>query len=175
MKINPDFISPCGLYCGVCAIYIAHRDNNRKFKERLVGLYKGGVPGKGTLPNSENLSTENIRCHGCLSDDQFMHCKQCEIRDCTRKKGYSGCHQCEEFPCQYIENFSMAVGKKVILRAVPYRRKVGTEKWIRDEEARHWGAKASKNGFGKAVRSFKFTQSQWSKKIMDFILFKKLK
>jgi hypothetical protein len=29
----------------------------------------------------------------------------------------------------------MAVGKKVILRAVPYRREFGTEKWIRDEEA----------------------------------------
>jgi hypothetical protein len=29
MATNPDFISPCGLYCGVCAIYIAHRDNNR--------------------------------------------------------------------------------------------------------------------------------------------------
>ncbi len=27
MKINPDFVSPCGLYCGVCAIHIAHRDN----------------------------------------------------------------------------------------------------------------------------------------------------
>jgi hypothetical protein len=34
MMINPDFISPCGLYCGVCAIYIAHRDNNHKFKDK---------------------------------------------------------------------------------------------------------------------------------------------
>ena len=31
----------------------------------------------------------------------------------------------------------MTVGKKVILRAVPYRREVGTEKWVRDEEARY--------------------------------------
>jgi len=34
--------APCGMYCGVCAIYIAHRDDNLKFKERLTGLY--GVP-----------------------------------------------------------------------------------------------------------------------------------
>ncbi len=46
MVTNPDLISPCGLYCGVCAIYIAHRDNNIKLKERLVGLYKGGTPGR---------------------------------------------------------------------------------------------------------------------------------
>jgi hypothetical protein len=138
MKINPDFISPCGLYCGVCAIYIAHRDNNRKLKEKLLSLYQGGTPGKGTLPNSENLSIEDIKCCGCLSDDRFMHCQQCEVRDCTQQKGYTGCHQCDDFPCQFIENFPMAVGKKVILRTVPYRRKHGTEKWIQDEEARYF-------------------------------------
>jgi hypothetical protein len=137
MKIDPNFVSPCGLYCGVCAIHIAHRDDNQKFKERLVDLYKGGVSGKGALPNSDTLSTEAIRCNGCLSDDRFMHCKQCEIRDCTRDKGYDGCHQCDEFPCAHIENFSMTIGKKVILRAVPARRKLGTEKWAMDEEARY--------------------------------------
>ena len=52
MNVNPELISPCGLYCGVCAVYMAHRDNNDKFKERLVTLYKGEVPGKGILPNS---------------------------------------------------------------------------------------------------------------------------
>ncbi len=70
MATNPDLISPCGLYCGVCAIYIADRDNNRKLKERLVHLYKGEVRGKGILPNSDTLSIEDIHCRGCLSD----HC-----------------------------------------------------------------------------------------------------
>jgi rRNA maturation endonuclease Nob1 len=40
MTINPALIAPGGLYCGVCAIYIAHRDNNHKFKQRLLNLYK---------------------------------------------------------------------------------------------------------------------------------------
>jgi predicted RNA-binding Zn-ribbon protein involved in translation (DUF1610 family) len=137
MTINPDFISPCGLYCGVCAIHIADRDNNTKLKEKLVNLYKGGTPGLGTLPNSESLTVDDIRCSGCLSDEQFMHCRQCEIKDCVNEKGFSGCHECDEFPCDHIESFSMAVGKKVILRSVPYRREHGTEKWIRDEEARY--------------------------------------
>lgn len=137
MGINPDFVAPCGLYCGVCAIHIAYRDNNERLKERLVELYQGKTPGKGKLPNSENLTIQDIRCGGCLSDDLFMHCRQCEIRACTREKGYTGCHQCQEFPCKYIENFPMDVGKKVILRAIPYWREVGTEKWIEDEEARY--------------------------------------
>lgn len=138
MTPNPNFASPCGLYCGVCAIHIADRDSNEKFKERLVGLYKGGVSGKGTLPNSQELSTEDIHCRGCLSDDLFMHCKQCEIRDCTSRKKLAGCHECDDFPCPHIDNFSMAVGKKVILRSVAYRRTFGTEKWVEDEEARYF-------------------------------------
>ncbi|MBN1848802.1 MAG: DUF3795 domain-containing protein, partial [Deltaproteobacteria bacterium] len=89
MAVNPDFISPCGLYCGVCAIYIATRENNNRLKEGLLNLYKGGAAGKGTLPNSENLSIEDIHCSGCLSDDLFMHCQQCAIRACTKEKGYT--------------------------------------------------------------------------------------
>jgi len=137
MAINPNFVSPCGLYCGVCAIYIAHRDNNLKFKERLVNLYKGGIPGKGALQDIEDLSVEDIKCEGCLSDDQFLYCRRCEIRDCTSQKGYTGCHECEDFPCKLIDEFPMTVGRKVILRAVPYWREFGTERWIQDEEARY--------------------------------------
>ncbi len=138
MQTDSNLISPCGLYCGVCAIYIAHNDNNEKFKKRLVGLYKGQVQGKGILPNSETLTEENMQCNGCLSDNLFMHCKQCEIRDCTNKKGYTGCHECDEFPCQHIDSFPMTVGKKVILRSIPYRRKFGDDKWIEDEKARYF-------------------------------------
>lgn len=137
MKTNPAFLSPCGLYCGVCAIHIAARDNNVKLQERLAALYRGGTPGKGVLPNSEDLSAADIHCGGCLSEDLFMHCRQCEIRACTRERGYSGCHECDDFPCEHIDRFPMSVGRKVILRSIPYRREFGTEKWAQGEEARY--------------------------------------
>jgi predicted RNA-binding Zn-ribbon protein involved in translation (DUF1610 family) len=152
MKINRDLIAPCGLYCGVCAIYIAHRDNNHKFKERLANLYKGNVAGKGTLPNSENLTADDIRCRGCLSDERFMHCRQCGIRNCKKEKGFTGCHQCDEFPCHHIENFPMTIGKKVILRAIPYWREVGTKKWIQDEESRYICPECGNKVFRGAVK-----------------------
>lgn len=150
--VNPDFLAPCGLYCGVCAIYLADRDNNTRLKERLLNLYKGGTPGKGTLPNTEHLSIKDIHCGGCLSNDLFMHCRQCDIRACTMEKGFSGCHECDEFPCRHIDHFSMAVGKKVILRAVPYRREFGTEQWVRDEEARYVCPQCGNKVFRGAMR-----------------------
>jgi hypothetical protein len=129
--INPEFAAPCGLYCGVCVIQLAHGANNQQLKESLAQLFKG------KLPDSGNLTAADIHCRGCLSDDLFFHCAQCSIRTCTRGKGYKGCHECSGFPCRLIEEFPIPVGKKVILRAIPHWREVGTEKWIADEEKRY--------------------------------------
>jgi len=123
MKIQKELMPPCGLYCGVCGILIADRDNNLKFKERLTTVY--------------NLPVEEIQCQGCRSNQVFTYCKACFIKDCTTQKGYEGCHQCKDFPCEYIENFPLPVGKKVILRVVPRWREIGTEKVIEEEEKRY--------------------------------------
>lgn len=152
MAANPDFIAPCGLYCGVCAVSMADRDNNMKLKERLVNLYRGGTSGKGTLPNSEGLSTADIHCGGCLSENLFIHCRQCAIKACTREKGYQGCHECADFPCRHIDDFPMAIGRKVILRAVPYRQAYGTQKWVEDEEARYICPECGNKVFRGAMR-----------------------
>jgi hypothetical protein len=123
MEIKKELLAPCGLYCGVCAIMIAHRDNNQKFKERLAPLY--------------GVSPEEIRCRGCLSGEVFSYCTTCPIKSCTRQKGYEGCHECREFPCAHIHNFPVPVGRKVILRAIPQRREIGTKKWVEAEEKRY--------------------------------------
>jgi hypothetical protein len=123
MDMKKEWLAPCGLYCGVCAVMMVHRDNNQKLKERLAPLFQ--------------VSPEEIRCEGCLSDETFTYCTTCPIKSCTSQRGYEGCHECDEFPCRYIEEFPIPVGKKVILRAIPYRREVGTEKWVQDEQARY--------------------------------------
>ena len=121
---NKDRLAaPCGLYCGVCGVYIAHVDNNTKFKERLATVY--------------GVSADQVRCEGCLSDDLFAYCQTCPIRSCTIEKGIEGCHRCDDFPCAFIEGFPLPVGKKVILRAIPAWRELGTERWMEEEERRY--------------------------------------
>lgn len=138
MTLKPEYLAPCGLYCGVCAILIAHQGGNEKFKERLVKLYQGHIAGKGTLPGAEKLTTADIRCGGCLSDDRFMHCQQCAIRDCAQAKGIAGCQDCADFPCGHIDNFPMTVGQRVILRCIPHIKEVGHDQWAQEEEARYF-------------------------------------
>lgn len=121
MQIDPRQVAPCGLYCGVCAVLYASRDDNRKFKERLVELYRG------KLPESTNLAVEDIHCEGCLSENPFGYCRRCDIKECVRQKSIQGCHQCDDFPCALVESFPMPVGKKVILRTP--RRKVTRTTW----------------------------------------------
>ena len=125
MTIKKELLAPCGLYCGVCGIRIAYLDDNQKFKERLCTVY-------GT-------ETEDIRCEGCLAAEEqvFIYCRTCPIKSCTQEKNLEGCHQCDDFPCEHIDNFPLAVGKKVILRAVPQRREWGDEKWVQEEEKRY--------------------------------------
>ncbi|MBI9082804.1 MAG: DUF3795 domain-containing protein [Desulfobacterales bacterium] len=131
MNVNEPLLAPCGLYCGVCGVYYATRDGNEKFLEKLLGVYQGKIPGL------EHLTTEEIKCDGCGSDRVSIFCRVCAIKDCTQKKGFSGCHECDDFPCSHIDAFPMPVGKRVILRAIPYWREHGTEKWVADEEARY--------------------------------------
>ena len=123
MDTKQEFASPCGMYCGLCGIYIAHRDNNQKFKEKLTEVY--------------NVKIDDIKCKGCLSDEPFAN--TCAIRDCSSERGIEGCHECTDFPCKYIEDFIFPnpVGKKVVLRSIPFRREYGTERWMEDEEKRY--------------------------------------
>ena len=123
MSQGKELLSPCGLYCGVCGILIAHRDNNQKFKERLAGVY--------------GVEPEQIACEGCLSDEVFIYCRVCPIKQCNAEKDYDGCHQCDEFPCDHIDVFPMPVGKKVMLRAIPERRELGDVGWAEAEEKRY--------------------------------------
>jgi len=131
MEIENNFLAPCGLYCGVCGVYYATRDNNENFLERLLAMYQEKIPG------IEGVSLDDLKCDGCLSDRVSLFCRRCAIRACTREKEFSGCHECQDFPCDHIDKFPMPVGKKVILRAIPYRKNYGTEKWVHDEETRY--------------------------------------
>ncbi len=106
---NRDLMAPCGLYCGVCGVYIATRDGNEKFKSVMGRLY-------GT-------KTEETECLGCMQSDPpqklYGYCRHCQIRDCIRSKGFYSCHQCRDWPCPLIEHFSLATGRRVMKRTIP--------------------------------------------------------
>jgi hypothetical protein len=132
---NRDLMAPCGLYCGACGVYIANRDGNEKFTAIMGALY-------GSEP-------EKTKCLGCMQPDPpkelYGYCKECEIRNCVKSKGHYSCHQCEEWPCDLIENFGLATGVRVMKGTSPiWREKVaeygdeqGSVEWARAECERY--------------------------------------
>ena len=130
MEGKGKLAAPCGLYCGVCAIYIAHKRNSTRMKEGTLTVLQ-------RLPNVDGVGVEDIHCEGCLSDDLFKYCQVCAIRSCAQDRQIEGCHRCSDFPCKHIDDFPISVGKKVILRSVPAWRELGTEKWMEEEEKRY--------------------------------------
>lgn len=130
-EIKKELLAPCGLYCGVCAIYIAHKDNNLKFKEAIA---------KSRVYNAFVNTIEDVKCSGCQSeniDEIFGYCRKCKIRDCVKKNNYISCYECKDSPCKWLERFPIPVGRKVIIRALPYWKEHGSLKWIEHEENRY--------------------------------------
>ena len=132
---NKDLMAPCGIFCGACAIYIATRDENEKFRN-IISSFLG-------------TKSEETECLGCMQPDPakkiYGFCQQCAIRDCAKSKGFYSCHQCEEWPCSIIENFDFATDVRVMKRAIPlWRAKVaehgdekGSVEWARAECERY--------------------------------------
>lgn len=123
--VREEYVPPCGLYCGVCAIMYATRDENLKFRERLAPVY-------GVRP-------EDLFCAGCLAPEEqvWQYCRHCPIKSCARDRAIEGCHECDDWPCEMIENFPLPVGRRVMMRAIPRWREVGTEQWVAEEEERY--------------------------------------
>lgn len=126
---DKNLMAPCGLYCGVCGVYIATRDENEKFRTVMGNLY-------GTKP-------EETQCLGCMQPDPpkklYGYCTMCPIRDCVRSKGFYSCHQCADWPCSQISGFGLETGKRVMMKTIPiWREKVallgdeeGSVEWAR--------------------------------------------
>lgn len=123
MALDRNLLAHCGLYCGTCAVLMAHRDGNRKFKELLAPLY--------------GVTADDLVCEGCRSDVRPVFCQTCTYRDCVHEKGIDGCHQCNEWPCKMIEDFPIEVGKRVIMRTIPAWRELGDERFGEEEEKRY--------------------------------------
>jgi hypothetical protein len=136
--IKRELLAPCGLYCGVCRVYIAHRDDNQKFKQEILPYFQAW--GAKTV--------DDIVCTGCLSEGIiFPFCQTCSIKKCVKKKEIEGCRQCEDFPCSIIMNWPSPGGKKVMLRTIPRWRELGTKKWVEEEEKRYKCPKCGKSLF----------------------------
>lgn len=126
-----SLVGRCGLYCGACLIYRAHRDS-AQLRESVAADY--------------GRSPEEVRCEGCQTaaldgwDMDERWGKNCRIVGCLDGKGLDFCFQCESYPeCEkFREPFDSCLERGENLMENLGKIEAGrVEEWLR-EEAERW-------------------------------------
>ncbi|MCX6558652.1 MAG: DUF3795 domain-containing protein [Candidatus Aminicenantes bacterium] len=130
MNVKKEYLSPCGMYCSVCAVRAADRDDDRELKEKLAPIF--------------GIKPEQVACDGCRSEKAFPFALACAIRACANEKRLEACHQCGDFPCNHVSAFPFEISRQAMLAAMPRWKELGTEQWVKETEKRftcpHCGA-----------------------------------
>jgi hypothetical protein len=130
-----DFVSYCGLYCGLCA-------ERARIPQQAGALRKAmaeeGWPSWGSaIPGFEEFWSflEGLEadggCPGCRSGGGPPNC---QIRVCAQRRELDTCSQCTDFPCSHIE----ALGAVYPTLVADGRRlqKVGLRQWLAEQRER---------------------------------------
>jgi Protein of unknown function (DUF3795) len=120
MSVKKEYLSPCGMYCSVCAVRAADRDDDQGLKEMLAPIF--------------GLKPEQIACEGCRSEKPFPFAMACAIRACAGEKHLEGCHQCGDFPCDHIRTFPFEISRHQMMASIPRWKQLGTEQWVVETE-----------------------------------------
>ena len=49
-------------------------------------------------------------------------------------KKFKGCHQCDDFPCDHINNFPFEISKNKMVEGIQRWKELGTERWVAEVE-----------------------------------------
>ena len=111
----------CGLNCGACPVLVANK--NGTVDQRAAEW---------------NMPAENLKCHGCKTDQLAVYCVKCDMRDCARQKNIAFCFECDEFPCETIVNFNndKASHHSAALHNLYRIRDIGLDDWLTEQNNR---------------------------------------
>jgi len=91
-----EMIGYCGIICSHCPVLTATQKDDDAERKRVAGIF--------TKQYRKEYRTEDINCDGCVSDSSriFSYCNDCEIRKCGRRRNFTNCAYCPEYPCEKL-------------------------------------------------------------------------
>jgi len=81
---------------------------------------------------------ENLKCDGCKTDVNYHHCADCGIKKCNLEKGYDNCSECDDFPCEKIQEFNDDDYEhhSVVIRNLNELKEIEISVWLQKQEER---------------------------------------
>jgi len=132
----------CGLYCGACAIMGGQIRDTARSLARLLEAYDyaewaptladfvPAVKGWGEFEGVLGwLTTQD--CPGCLAGGGNP---ECAIRICAREKGLAGCWECDQEPCEKLEEIDQ--GYPGVAENRQRIREIGLDAWLAEQRAK---------------------------------------
>jgi hypothetical protein len=93
------------------------------------GLYCGGC--RSYFQNSD------VNCHGCRVEETLVD--DCPTKICAEKRQLLHCGECDEFPCQMLNDFYNDGIKHHALALTNIKRikGIGLSAWMQEQEVKH--------------------------------------
>jgi len=134
---NKDFDSYCGIFCEACDIQVAAKTGIKSkfatfWSEKNIELYQ-----KSQGYTYDTKDQFKLKCSGCKSEEVFINCRICKIRECAISKGVEHCSNCKDYKCLLFINFEK--GKAILPHLAQAEtnlntiQSVGMEAWKMDQ------------------------------------------
>lgn len=129
-----EFVTYCGLYCGLCA---ARTRIPRQAAALQQAMADEGWPLWG--PTMAGFSEfwrflqelAGGACPGCRAGGGYP---ECQIRVCARERGLDLCSQCADVPCTHVE--ALAARYPTLLADNRRLQAVGLARWLAEQDER---------------------------------------
>jgi hypothetical protein len=137
---KPNYDTYCGLYCGACDMLRSYENGRESIFSYL--WTKPTLKAFLKLQEAEYGGDNDLelKCQGCKSDEIFIVCRICKIRECAINKNVEHCSDCGEYPCkiysEWNKNQVFMPHIKDVRDNLENIKEVGTNQWILDQEKR---------------------------------------
>ncbi len=126
---KPDgwLISICGLNCAKCDIYLAgHGDE--ELQNEIVEWFR--------KERDEDVKPEKINCERCRGSLDLHWSPECKIMLCAQNRNKKYCFQCEDFPCEILNEFSSdgISHHKRTVENLKRMKEIGINAWIEEQK-----------------------------------------
>lgn len=140
LKREYTYISYCGkYYCAFCDYHkgtiVKDAKNLLAFAERYGSLRL--IANNNNVCNFDEflkalkwLASQDTPCKGCRFGGGWSWWGDCPVRDCCIEKGVNFCYQCQDFPCEKLNEEPLLDRKKAMIEANNQIKIKGIESWM---------------------------------------------
>ena len=129
-----EFVTYCGLYCGLCSARTRIPSRAAALRQAMDDdgwpYWAQTIPGFPEFWEFLEGLTGDV-CPGCRAGGGDPGCK---IRICARDRGVELCNRCADFPCEHIE--VLAARYPILIADNRRMQTVGLMRWIEEQDVR---------------------------------------